>query len=87
MSKKKNASDADKRLYDDIKKETTIMSNLKKQEYYRTKSENNKKDVKAIYDFLNKEMDRKQGSPLPDTEDVKALAKDFNKYFIQKSRT
>ena len=84
LSKKKNASDADKRLYDDIKKETTKMSNLKKQEYYRTKSENNKKDVKAIYDFLNKEMDRKQGSPLPDTEDVKASAKDFNEFFIQK---
>ena len=84
LSEKKNASDADKRLYDDIKKETTKMSNLKKQEYYRTKIENNKKDIKAIYDVLNKEMDRKQGSPLPDTEDVKASAKDFNEFFIQK---
>ena len=29
-------------------------------------------------------MERRQGSPPPDTEDVEALAKDFNEFFMQK---
>ena len=30
-------------------------------------------------------MDRKQGSPLPNTEDVDALAKNFNEFFYTKN--
>ena len=56
LSKNKNAIVADKHLYDDSKKETTKITNLKKQEHYKTELENKKKDAKAIHSDFDKEI-------------------------------
>ena len=71
-------------MFEDIKKETSDMAKLKKQHYYRNKIKSKNGDMKAIYNVLNKEMDRKQDCQLPDSADLPTLAKDFNDFFIKK---
>ena len=83
-AKKKDATLDDKLLYKQIMQETTKMSTLKKQQYYRKKIDANENDVRAVYNVLNREMDRKQSCPLPDADDMPALAREFNEFFIGK---
>jgi exonuclease III len=74
----------DRQLFEEIRKETTILAKLKKQQYYRNRIVNKEGDVRAIYHIVNKEMDRKQKNPLPDSENIVALAAEFNKFFVDK---
>ena len=83
-AKRENATIDDKIMYEQIKRETTLMSTLKKQQFYRRKIDANEKDARAIYNVLNRELDRKQSCPLPESDDMPALARDFNEFFIDK---
>ena len=80
----KNKSIEGKILFEELRAETTKMANLKKQHYYKSLIDRNQKDVKSIYNIVNRELDRKQKTPLPETPDVPKLCKDFNNYFNEK---
>ena len=68
--KKRNEDDQYQILYEDIRAETSIMANLKKQQYYSSLLDKNKHDTNLIFNIVNKELDRKQQSPLPATDDI-----------------
>ena len=76
--------DSDKDFYKQINRETNAMAKLKKQKYYQQKINSKDGDARAIYDVVNKEMDRKQKAPLPECDDMSLLAKNFNNFFIEK---
>jgi hypothetical protein len=80
----KSKSDADYQLFREIRNETTNMAKLKKQKFYQAKIKNKDGDIKAIFNVVNRDLDRKQKPPLPDCSDVTSLAKEFNQYFIEK---
>ena len=63
---------------------TSEMLLLKKQHHYRKIVNERAGDVRAVYNVLNKELDRKSSPPLPDGEDIGKLAKEFNQFFINK---
>ena len=81
---KKSQLPKDRQLFEEIRAETTTLAKLKKQQYYRNKIMNKEGDVRAIYNIVNKEMDRKQKTPLPDSENIVSLAAEFNKFFVEK---
>lgn len=80
----KHKSEENRILFEEIRNETTNMANLKKQQYYKGLLDKNKHDVKAIYSIVNRELDRHQNTPLPESEDVSKLCSDFNHYFNEK---
>ena len=82
--KKRNEDDQYQILYEDIRAETSIMANLKKQQYYSSLLDKNKHDTNLIFNIVNKELDRKQQSPLPATDDIPKLCSKFNEYFKNK---
>ncbi|KAL5250710.1 hypothetical protein ACHWQZ_G016441 [Mnemiopsis leidyi] len=82
--KKRNEDDQYQILYEEIRAETSIMANLKKQQYYSSLLDKNKHDTNLIFNIVNKELDRKQQSPLPTTDDIPKLCSKFNEYFKNK---
>ena len=82
--KKRNEDDQYQILYEDIRAETSIMANLKKQQDYSSLLDKNKHDTNLIFNIVNKELDRKQQSPLPATDDIPKLCSKFNEYFKNK---
>ena len=82
--KKRNEDDRNQILYEEIRAETSIMANLKKQQYYSSLLDKNKHDTNLIFNIVNKELDRKQQSPLPATDDIPKLCSKFNEYFKNK---
>jgi len=80
----KSKSEEDFQFFRELRNETTNMARLKKQKFYRSKIESKEGDVKAIFNVVNKELDRKQKPPLPDSSDAASLATEFNEFFIEK---
>jgi hypothetical protein len=80
----KSKSENDYQLFRELRSETTTLARLKKQKYYRAKIDSKEGDVKAIFNVVNTELDRKQKQPLPECSDVVLLAKKFNEFFIEK---
>ena len=74
----------DEIYYLDMVLDTSIMRNLKKKQYYHSKIDKNANNVKALYNVVNAELDRKRESPLPDTDNIEKLATDFNNFFMDK---
>ena len=65
-------------------KQPGYVSNIIKtaqQSYLKGKIVENKNDYKAIFNFTNSLLFRKQESPLPDTTPLSALAEDFSEFF------
>ena len=82
--KNKHKSVANKILFEKIRSETTVMANLKKKQYYSSLIEKHKGDVRAIYNVVNRELDRKQDYVLPSSQNIVDLSTQFNEFFNQK---
>ena len=82
----KSGLSSDRQLLRELTKETTLLAKLKKQKYYRDMVNNREGDMKAIFSVVNKELDRKKKPPLPVSDNVTELAKDFNNFFTEKIR-
>ena len=80
----KNKSEENMILFEELRTETTNMANLKKKLYYKSLLERSQNDVKSLYKIVNREFDRKQNTPLPESDDVLKLCSDFNNYFNNK---
>lgn len=74
----------DEEFFNQISLATSEMLLEKKKKYYRKMVDERAGDVRAVYSILNKELDRKSISPLPQCEDLRTLAADFNEFFVQK---
>ena len=82
--KKRHRSDENQILYEELRAETTEMATLKKKQYYSSLLDKNQHDVKMIYQIVNKELDKKQKSQLPLSDDLSALSTNLNLYFNEK---
>ena len=60
------------------------MAKQKKKDYYSKKIDNANGNVRAIYNVVNRELDKVKSSPLPDYDDTERLAREFNNFFLQK---
>ena len=84
-TRKPEATYEDKALFKDITLECSKLADLKKKEYFKNMVENSKRNPRTLWQLVNKSLDRKQSSPLPDyTDDLSQLATDFNFYFTEK---
>ena len=81
---RKTKSHQDNIYYLDMVLDTKILRNSKKKQYYGSMIENNTNNVRTLYNVLDKELDRKKVSPLPDADSIDKLAADFNSYFVDK---
>ncbi len=80
----KHKSEDNMIFFEELRTETTNMANRKKKQYYKALLDKNKNDVKSIYNIVNRELDRKQNTPLPESEDIPRLCSDFNNFFHEK---
>ena len=65
-----------------------MYAHTKKKQYFKKLIEKSNSNPKALFNLVNKELDRKQGKHLPDfTEDMTELANQFNNFFIEKIDT
>ena len=55
-----------------------------KREYYSTKLEENRNNVKAVFTIANKLLFRNEPLPLPPTNNKQKLANEFNEFFRTK---
>ena len=79
-----NICDENQCSYNTVKRETTALAKLKKQQYYTRKIDNAKGNMRAIYQIASREMDRTKTVVLPECDDTAKLAAEFNNFFIEK---
>ena len=82
---KSSKSDADKKVFVDLRKRTTDLAFQKKREYIADKI-NTCNGTKALYSCVNELLDKKKSSVLPSHNSSKELATRFNTYFKEKIR-
>ena len=71
--------------YKSLCEKANKLAKLKKKEYLEKKISNSSHKTRTLYKTVNRVLDRKQESLLPDfTEDISKLAEDFNQYFTDK---
>ena len=83
---RKTKSPTDKQAFVTLRKETTSLACSKQREYYRRKI-GECKGQRAMYNCVNRLLDRKQESVLPEHTSPQDLANGFAKYFKDKIRT
>ena len=92
QSMKKNGvcheTDELKIVYKDLTDKCVALADHKKKKYITNLIDNSGNKPKTLFEMVNKALDRKQDSSLPDLSesipDVATLAKEFNQYFIEK---
>ena len=83
--KKKHKSIENYLKYKDLCKQANILALKKKKAYFKSVISKSNHKTKKLYDVVNKILDRKQTTILPDyTENIEQLTKDFNQYFTEK---
>ncbi len=80
---RRSGLDADKENYKKLRKQTTDLAYAKKRKFYSDKLEESS-NSKSMYSAINKLLDKKQETSLPDAKSDKELADDFLNYFIEK---
>ena len=80
---KSSKTEANKKCFVDLRKQTTDMAFHKKREYYSNKISNSN-GTKALYSCVNELLDKKKSSVLPSHTCSKELASRFNTYFKEK---
>ena len=82
---KKNRSGTDYLYYKKLCTQANVLANKKKKDYLAKKVSGSSHKTRTLYKLVNRVLDRKQDSALPDnTGDLKQLSEDFNQYFIEK---
>ena len=84
---RKTKDHQDEICYQDMVLDTEIMRNSKKKQYYHSIINKNSANTRALYYAIDKELDRKKASPLPDADDIGKLASDFNTFFLDKIKS
>lgn len=84
-ARKPDATPLDWLTYRQMSDKCMEMATAKKKEFFTKKIESANGNARTLYNTVNRVLDRKQGSPLPEyTADVSQLCNDFNHYFSDK---
>ena len=82
---RKSKKDHDLLAYKDLSVACSDLARDKKKIHFKTVIDRAEGNPKTLYQIVNKELDRKQSSKLPDySEDISVLASDFNSFFVDK---
>jgi hypothetical protein len=82
---RKSQTESDFITYKDMCKSSSTLARQKKKDHFVSVINRAEGNPKTLYQIVNKELDRKQSSKLPDfTEDIPELASTFNKFFVDK---
>ena len=85
---RKSRLESDRLLYVSLRKECTGLSKSKKKIFFRNTIEKCENKTKKLYELVNRTLDRKQESGLPefskDVPDTAKLTTHFNKFFTEK---
>jgi len=82
---RKTQTELDFITYKDICKSSSKLARQKKKDHFVSVINKAEGNPRTLYQIVNKELDRKQSSKLPDfTEDLPELASTFNKFFVDK---
>ena len=82
---KKYRSGTDYLHYKKLCTQANTLANQKKKDYLQKKISGSSHKTRTLYKLVNRVLDRKQDSVLPDfTGDIQQLSEDFNQYFIEK---
>ena len=85
---RKSGLEDDRLLYVALRKECTVLAKDKKKKFFTNTINKCENKTKKLYELVNRTLDRKQGTALPelnkDVPDVAKLASNFNSYYTGK---
>ena len=81
---KKSKLLVDKQIFINLRKECVVMAREKKINFFRSKIESSKNNVKTLYSVVNNLLDRNVKHSFPENADSLDLANDFSNFFSNK---
>ena len=83
--RRKSRSISDRIHYKDLCKECSVLAVEKKKEYFSNMIRKAEGNPKALYQLVNKELDRNQSKSMPNyTDNLSEMADSFNRFFEEK---